>query len=91
MSSLATMLQLCSSREDEGSYTGSLPMFDKPVKYPTGKYTIVVGTFAGNNAAIVQTGQGNKCRDSWLFFTCQVPSWTRSLHGNQRKVWRCSY
>ena len=23
--------------------TDSLPMFDKPVKYPTGKYTIVVG------------------------------------------------
>ena len=43
--------------------TDSLPMFDKPVKYPTGKYTIVVGTFAGNNAAIVRTGQGNKCRN----------------------------
>ena len=43
--------------------TASLPMFDKPVKYPTSKYTIVVGTFAGQNAAIVRTGQGNKCRD----------------------------
>ena len=43
--------------------TDLLPMFDKPVKYPTSKYTIVVGTFAGKNAAIVRTGQGNKCRD----------------------------
>ena len=43
--------------------TASLPMFDKPVKYPTSRYTIVVGTFAGHNAAIVRTGQGNKCRD----------------------------
>ena len=33
--------------------TALLPMFDKPVKYPTGNYTIVVGTFAGKNAAIV--------------------------------------
>ena len=41
----------------------SLPMFDKPVRYPISKYTIVVGTFAGKNAAIVRTGQGNKCRD----------------------------
>ena len=39
-----------------------LPMF-KPVKYPTSSYTIVVGTFAGKNAAIVRTRQGNKCRD----------------------------
>ena len=49
--------------------TALLPMFDKPVKYPTvndpdDEYTIiVVGTFAGKNAAIVRTGQGNKCRD----------------------------
>ena len=48
--------------------TALLPMFDKPVKYPTvndpsDEYTIiVVGTFAGKNAAIVRTGQGNECR-----------------------------
>ena len=38
-------------------------MFDKPVRYPTNKFTIVVGTFAGKNAAIVRTEQGIKCRD----------------------------
>ena len=43
--------------------TKSLPMFVKPVMYPTSRYTIVVGTFAGRNAAIVRTRQGNKCRD----------------------------
>ena len=48
--------------------TALLPMFDKPVKYPTGnnpddEYTIiVVGTFAGKNAAIVKTGKGDECR-----------------------------
>ena len=47
----------------EAATDDSLPMFDKPVKYPTAKYTIVVGTFAGNNAAICRTGQGNKCRE----------------------------
>ena len=41
--------------------TASLPMFDKPVTYPIGKYTIVVGTFAGKNAAIVRTRQGSEC------------------------------
>ena len=40
-----------------------LPMFDKPVRYPIDKFTIVVGTFAGKNAAIVRTEQGTKCRD----------------------------
>ena len=40
-----------------------LPMFDKPVRYPTDKFTIVVGTFAGQHAVIVRTDQGNKCRD----------------------------
>ena len=40
-----------------------LPMFDKPVRYPNDEnFTIVVGTFAGKNAAIVRTKQGNKCR-----------------------------
>ena len=41
-----------------------LPMFDKPVRYPTDKFTIVVGTFAGKSAAIVQTDQGTKCTDN---------------------------
>ena len=42
----------------------SLPMFDKPVRYPNDEnFTIVVGTFAGQNAAIVRTEQGNKCRE----------------------------
>ena len=38
------------------------PMFDKPVRYPTDKFTIVVGIFAGTNAAIVRTKKGNQCR-----------------------------
>ena len=41
----------------------SFPMFDKPVRYPTDKFTIIVGTFAGQNVVIVRTHQGNKCRD----------------------------
>ena len=40
-------------------------MFDKPVRYPNNEnFTIVVGTFAGQNAAIVRTEQGTKCRDN---------------------------
>ena len=44
-----------------------LPLkFNKPVRYPDNEknFTIVVGTFAGQNAAIVQTEQGSKCRDN---------------------------
>ena len=41
-----------------------LPMFDKPVRYPNDEnFAIVVGTFAGQNAAIVRTEQETKCRD----------------------------
>ena len=40
-----------------------LLMFDKPVRYPSNTFTIVVGTFAGKTAAIVRTDQGTKCRD----------------------------
>ena len=40
-----------------------LPLeFDKPVRYPSAKFTIVVGTFAGQNAVIVRTDQGSTCR-----------------------------
>ena len=38
-------------------------LINKPVRYPIDKFTIVVGTFAGKNAAIVRTEQGIKCRD----------------------------
>ena len=41
-----------------------LPRFNKPVRYPNDEnFTIVVGTFAGKNAAIVRTKQGNECRE----------------------------
>ena len=38
-------------------YAIALPKLAEPVKYPSCK-CIVVGTFAGKNAAIVRTGQG---------------------------------
>ena len=52
------VIQSCNIAE----YYAALPKLAEPVKYPSCK-CIVVGTFAGKNAAIVRTGQGNDCRD----------------------------
>ena len=36
---------------------------EKPVEYPHNRYTIVVGTFAGKNAAVAWTKQGSNCQE----------------------------
>ena len=57
-----------------------LPMFDKPVRYPNDEnFTIVVGTFAGQNTAIVQTEQGTKCRDDLTAILHFLPNATMVL------------
>ena len=37
--------------------------FTEPVEYPHAELSIVVGTFAGKDAAVLQTEQGAKCKD----------------------------
>ena len=68
----ATEVKVVIQSCNEAEYTAALEtikcspllMFDKPVRYPNNEnFTIVVGTFAGQNAAIVRTEQGTKCRD----------------------------
>ena len=54
-------------------------MFDKPVRYPIDKFTIVVGTFAGKNAAIVRTKQGTECRDDLTTVLSFFPNATMLL------------
>ena len=56
-----------------------LPMFDKPVRYPINKFTIVVGTFAGKDAAIVRTEQGIECRDDLTTVLSFFPNATMLL------------
>ena len=57
-----------------------LPMFDKPVRYPNDEnFTIVVGTFAGQNTAIVRTEQGTKCRDDLTAILHFLPNATMVL------------
>ena len=57
-----------------------LPMFDKPVRHPNDEnFTIVVGTFAGQNAAIVQTEQGTKCIDNLAAILRFLPNATMVL------------
>ena len=77
------VIQSCNKAE----YTAALEaierppllMFDKPVRYPTDEFTIVVGTFAGKNAAIVRTKQGNKCRDNLTTVLSFFPNATMLL------------
>ena len=51
------VIQSCNDAE----YYAALPRLTEPVKYPSSK-PIVVGMFAGRNAAIVRTGKGNEFR-----------------------------
>ena len=67
-------------------------MFDKLVKYPTGKYTIVVGIpLLVTMLPLFKQAKEINVEILGYFHMPSTFLDYRSLHGNQRQVWQCSY